>query len=289
MLPSFIHKRGKLQPAWRFSPEGTIWRVVLTSSGRIFGEARNPEKKTVSFFAIDASNGKHLWSGVNFGEQWWIGIEGVSGETVFLHKYATPSMPEHKSIIAVDARQGNVLWLNDDLRFECIAGNSLLASRSTVLGPTFHVVNIMSGSVESTISESEALQLRRTSASESAGEKGMPVIVAHLEDTEEWADLIRRHSDEARLIGSIEYMQFGSLVIFACHEQEPANTGEPILVDSSVRIADKTTATLLYEGRLATGSPSIVSDSFLLHDTMLIYVSERTTLTAIDLQDMKPS
>lgn len=289
MLLSFVQKRGKLQPAWRFSPEGIIWRVVLTDSGRIFGEARNPEKKTVRFFAVDSSNGKPFWSGANFGEQWWIGIEGVSGETVFLHKYATPSMPEHKSIIAVDTRQGNVQWLNDDLRFECIAGGSLLASRHTILGPTFHVLNVMDGSVESTISESDALQLRRISSSESVGQKRMPITLADFEDADESADLIRHHCNEGRLIGNIEYMEHGSAVIFSYHERNSANANESLLVDSKVKIADKSTAALLYEGSLASGSTSIVSDSFLVYDNMLVYVSERTTLTALDLNGLQLS
>ncbi|MDL1891303.1 DUF4905 domain-containing protein [Sphingobacteriales bacterium CHB3] len=286
MLLSLVHKRAKLQPAWRFSPEGIIWRVVLTDSGRIFGEARNPEKKTVRFFALDSPDGKPLWRGKNFGEQWWIGIEGVSGETVLLHKYATPSMPEHKSIIAVDAHQGNILWSDDDLRFECIAGDSLVASRSTVLGPTFHVVNVTDGSVESTISESEALQLRRISPSQRVGR--MPVTLANFEEARESADVIRRHCDEGRLVGNIEYMEHGSAVIFSYHERNPANANESLLVDSKMKIADKSTATLLYEGSLASGSTSIVSDSFLVYDNMLVYVSERTTLTALDLNGLHP-
>lgn len=287
MLPSFLKKRGILQPAWRFTPEGVIWRILLASAGRVVGESRNLETKRVSFFCVDTTTGKPLWKGVSFGEQWWMGIEAVCGETMFLHKYATPSLPEHKSIIAVDAQSGRVLWANEDLKFEFIADDSLIASRSTVLGARYCQIDVHDGSLRRELAEAEALALRQVPSSNEVEDVGTPRPLFDLaEDVSEQAAAIRSHCDAGKLVGPVEFLEHNSMLIFDYYERgisasEDRPSREPLI--NTLKILDRRSGTLLFENRMNTDSLSVVPGSFCVRNNMLMYIRERMTLTAIDL------
>ena len=62
----------KLKPHWLYSTDNILWRIMFSHNGIIIGEDRNTETKMVTFFCLDASNGKPLWKNKTFNEQWWI-------------------------------------------------------------------------------------------------------------------------------------------------------------------------------------------------------------------------
>jgi hypothetical protein len=286
MLPSFMKKRGKLQPVWRYTSEGAIWRVVVTPAGRLIGESRDLEKKETCFFCVDVLTGAPLWERATFGEQWWIGIEAVHDEVVFLHKYATPSLPEHKSIIAVDAGTGGVLWSSEDLKFEFLVEDGLIASRNSVYGRTYHHLDARDGTVKRDVAESEALALRRMAPSGERDDLRMPDILGFsAEETAGLSRVIGAQCSREKVVGDVAFLEHGAAVIFTYHERG----SYPAAVHCCLKIAERTTGRLLFESRLNTDAPSVASASFFVHDNTLMYVSEHTTLTAVDLTDLNLS
>jgi hypothetical protein len=115
-LLSFFRPRS-LPIEWEYRANGVIWRLLPSGNGMFIGEDRGLERKEVTFFCLHRETGTPLWKNVTYSEKWWIGLEAVHGETIFLHEYSTPDMPEHKKIIAVDARSGKCRWINEQLTF----------------------------------------------------------------------------------------------------------------------------------------------------------------------------
>jgi len=94
------------------------------------GEARDQDQKLVSFFALNAQSGVPLWRDLRLDEPWWAGIEAASDGVVLLHRFATPDMPQHKGILALDLKSGAQLWENRDVTFWFIRDGSVVAHRA---------------------------------------------------------------------------------------------------------------------------------------------------------------
>lgn len=94
-----------------------MWQVQVGSPHILIGEVRSGEEKKTTFFGVDRKTGSPLWEGVNPGDRWWIGIEGVFNDVVLFHGFANPELPIHKGIHAVDALTGTLLWSDPDVRF----------------------------------------------------------------------------------------------------------------------------------------------------------------------------
>lgn len=290
MLPSFLRRRGSLRPAWRYKANGVIWRIVPTRAGRLVGEARNLASKEVSFFCLDASAGTPLWSGASFGEQWWIGIEALSGETLLLHKFATPSLPEHRTIIAVDVASGEQLWMDEDLKLEALADGSIIAGRNTPAGPRYFRVDVRTGAQLDELNEAEAIQLGRNEKSSGDNVLDMKTptpIFSVAEEASQRALLIRKHCPLGKILEPVEYLEHGDALIFNYHERSKSSSEENIQSNSILKILDKNEGTVLFESVVNTGSSTVVPESFFVRQDTLMYIHEHTTLTAIDLAALK--
>jgi hypothetical protein len=280
MMPSFVNKRGRLQPAWRYRAEGMMWRIVVTPRGRLAGEVRDAKKLTVHFFCVDGRSGTVLWQHATFGEQWWMGIEALCGETLLLHKYTTPSMPEHRGIIAVEIESGKELWRDEDMRFECCLHESIVASRSTVLGKQIEERDARTGSLVRTFSEAEAEDVCRASSFERTTIE-MPAAMADpAADPSANAAVLRSQCDTATLVGPVGYLERDGLLIFAYHQPSTSSEGR---VQTTLTILDRGTNAVLFSERVQQSASTLPAEIFFVWQNMLYYLEEQTTLIAINL------
>lgn len=289
MLPSLLKKHGKLQPAWRYTSEGVIWKIVFTDKGLLVGEARTLDTKQVSFFCIDASTGVLFWEGATFGEQWWIGIEAICGEILFLHKYATPTMPEHKGIIAVDVASGRRMWTHEEMTFEFGTEDFVVASRNSMRGFQFFRLEVATGITSGELSRAEAKSLRHKSTSniDEASEVKIRTPIFNLdEDFSEHAVVIREHCDVRTIVGPVEFLEQGSTLVFNYHQRSSSSSEEHIKVHNILKIVDRGSGTVLFDTQVHTNSSSVVPESFLVRHDMLYFVREQKTLTAVDLTNL---
>lgn len=275
MLLSRGGKRGKLQPVWRFAVDGMIWRIVITAGDKVVGESRNPETRQVRFFCLDALSGSPFWKGRTFGEQWWMGIEAVCGEIIFFHKYATPSLPEHRSIIAVDAASAEVLWVNEQEKLESVREGTVITSHTTPFGVKCVCRDARSGIAVADVNERDAIAAR-------SAEAGTPDVMLPLplEADAEGAALFRALNRAHALTGEVEAIRYGGKYVFNYHERMDPGGGDDRM-RSVLAIVDKRDRAILFEAASLTSAA--VPELFLVWKTMLFYIHERATLTAINL------
>lgn len=222
-----------------------------------------------------------LWQHATFGEQWWMGIEAICGETLLLHKYTTPSMPEHRGIIAVDIESGKELWRNEELRFDCGLPESMIASRSTVFGKQIEERNARTGILLRTFSEAEAEEVCRAPASFESTTIEMPARIADLTaDPSANAAVLRSQCDAATLVGPVGYLDHDGLLIFTYHQRSTLPEGG---IQTTLTIVEKGTNAVLFSGRVQRSAPTFPAETFFVWQNMLYYLEEQTTLIAINL------
>jgi hypothetical protein len=223
-----------------------------------------------------------LWDN-SFGEQWWIGIEGVHDGILFLHKFAQPDMPEHRGIVAVEIRSGHVLWQNDGWKFEGASGNALFASSRSLTGGMFFEADFRSGITTGEFSSEEAVkQAAKVTTNGIPESEKFPLFLPDIDSGDsEITSLIRNHSDAGRLVGPVEYLELRSLLVYAYHERTPSSTHERMVLDHHLNVVSEDE--VLFSEILNRNAPAVMAGNFFVENDMLFFVHERTKLTAVQL------
>jgi hypothetical protein len=271
-------ERNKLTPAWRYTSSGVVWRVVPTASGKVVGEVRDIPEKLVSFFCVNLRTGEVLWEEARFGERWWIGIEAVHHDTLLLHKYATPDLPDHRALIAVDIRTGMELWRNEEVRFDHLGSESVAVTRAGAFGSEELRLDYRTGEVCDRSGAEGDVLLPAGPAME------FPTPLSTLEGDEVSHILLRRHCNSERVVYPLDCLDLDSLLVCNYHERLGGATDERPCMRSILVVVAKSSGDVLFTDVMIKEAWAVVPDAFFVCEGMLMYVHERTTLTAIELQ-----
>jgi hypothetical protein len=281
MKLSHVFKGESLKPEWEFRTAGIVWRLVPTSVGLLVGEERFIDRKTVRFFCLRQESGRSLWEKVTFGEQWWIGIEAVHDDVMLLHTFASPDLPEHRGITAVDLQRGQVLWSSSDQAFVALRGTSLYVTRTGSTGVEILELDLRTGSF---IRE---LKGRERIPPEPANDVPSGVMFPAALDLEKEHSAIVvqiRHSLPVQsTVGSVEAVGVEGMIVFSYHEHADNNSPEIPRFNNLLRILDRRTGAAIFQERLDNEVAAIVPDSFFVQGDILFYVKDRRTITAIRL------
>lgn len=275
-------QKGKLQPAWRYKTNGVIWRIVPTRSGRIIGEERDLTKKTVSFFCLNETTGEVLWEGLNYGEQWWMGIEAADDTRMFLHRFAAPDLPRHSGIIAADLDSGKQIWSHDDLTFSHLGSSSVLAYRDSMEGREFVELDAGTGSIIRSVRSDDSAALETVAVSEHAWEDELEFPLPVLPGTDEYTRFRSVTQIQVALengVGPVEVIDRKEVTIFSYHQQDAPG----VLFNNILTIVDKVHGAVLYNDILNARVPAPVPESFFVRRDMVYSVKERSLLVAVQL------
>ncbi len=272
----------KLKPAWRYATGGIIWRVVPASADLLIGETRDLAKKQANFFCIHRKTGATQWEQRSFGEQWWIGIEAIHNGTLLLHKFATPDMPEHRAIIAIDAATGKELWRNEEAKFERVEAERLVATRRT---PTVQVQMYLDVRSGVTIPGEIGAAIRQSHGRFDQQTAHFPVQLFDVQSEDSPTNvLIREHCNRDKLVGPIECCILNRVVIFAHHERA-SSSNERENLNTLLTVLDRGNGTLLFTETINQHSSVVVPETFFVEQEMLFYIRDRTTLSALSLPE----
>jgi hypothetical protein len=275
---SLFHSRssGKLKPAWTYTTEGVIWRLVPAGGLRFVGEERDLQKKDVAFFCLEGETGRPLWEGRTFGERWWTGIEAVHEGVMLLHAFATPELPEHRGITAVDIHSAAVLWEASDLTFLSLQEGAVRALRLSRFGRQQVDLDTRLGTVVREIGPDEGRPSTHTSPVVAGLQ--MPVTIDRT-GSETGLDALLRIAGAAKVEGPVERLDIGKFAILGFHHRG-LGAGE---MQQTVAVIDRGSGTVLFSEQTASGLLAVVPDSFIVYDSTLFILREQRTLVAVRL------
>ena len=272
---------GTFRPAWHYAAHGTLWQVQVGSPHFLLGEARDQEKKRVSFFSIDRGTGEVYWEGVNPAGSWWAGVEGVFGRTVLFHGFATPDLPIHKGIFAVDGITGKLLWSEPELRFLWCRGGIVgvrplagEAQREGLLdlasGREFH------GSAEGELASPASVEPEEPADYPSPLDRlsgGDPAA----------AEAVRRGIPSGFVPESLFAILAGANAIVEYARGNPGSPADRRSYRVMISILDRKTGRRLFEATILPDAPAGRPEPFFVQRGVLFYVADRTSLTALPL------
>jgi len=250
------------------------------------GEDRSIQKKQVSFFCVNQMTGEVLWKGISFDERWWIGIEAVHSDRVFLHGFAKPDMPDHKKILALDLFTGRVVWSNDDMRFIFATEDSVFASKDTINGRMSFELNLRTGSVLCSLeNEHEVLNHAKMHMHILANdEPEFPVPIGESSAIDEpTIALVHKHCGGDDVVGSVEVVDKNNFLLFSYHEKG----GMDGRLTRRLKVVDQNSAKLLFAETLDQSLQNTVPDAFFLQGNMLYFVKDRSSLTAVNISNLR--
>lgn len=269
-----------LKSAWSYSTTGILWRIVPSSLGYFIGEDRDTSTKSVSFFCVNRVTGETCWSGKSFSEPWWIGIEAVSGSTIFLHEYATPDMPDHKKIHAVNLLTGDVVWSNHELKMLFAHDDRVYAVQDLFDKRIFFALDIATGTVVSEIDREYLNTLQRTLPDDPDQNTMYPLPASEVSPDSDLYENIQFALSKTGNPVLPEYLVRKNCMIIAYYENLDG-TGNEFQQHLSVHSLNQ--KKILYRDSILNRAALPVPDSFFCIDDFVYYVREKKILTAVNL------
>lgn len=266
----------RLKPLWQYSVQKTLWRVVFSHNGYIVCEERDTDNKSVSFSCIQSSTGKAVWRHRSFNEQWWIGIEGITNDRLYLHGFKKPDMPEHLGIIAVDLLTGEELWRSMNASFLTDDNVFVYGFKDLFERRVYYKINRQSGTFIEQLEFSPAgidphPQLEKTDF--------LFPLPYHNNDHSVAEALTLLHIDREQ-VKAVEYVHCGLFLILTTYTKREADS----MMKNSLSIIDTRAEKKVYSDVLNEATPYPVPDSFFVDGDTLYYVKERKTFVALLLK-----
>jgi Domain of unknown function (DUF4905) len=262
---------------------------MFSETGFIIGEDRDTEAKTVTFFCLNAANGDLMWKDLRVEESWWVGIEAVVQDRVYLHGYTKPDMPEHGKITAVDLGTGKILWRNDKYAFLRATHEKVYAFRDMFERRLYYELDATNGEFLGEFRDPPENLYELKKLCHGRTDFLYPdLLVETSEDYNFISTVIGRYCEAGDVRGNVEYLRFQGKLIFSFHRLvERGDVGKREELDNIFYVVDEASGKNLYSETLNTSTPAPVPDSFFADGTFVYFVRERKTLVALPIDEIK--
>jgi hypothetical protein len=283
-LHSFFHPR-KIKREWEFSPGALIWRIFYVSTNRIVGEARDQNRKSASFFCLDALSGVALWKDLMLDEPWWVGIETVVNNVIICHEFARPDMPQHRGMLAIDEESGKLLWKNDALSYWFSDKDRVYGRKVVLEKKVGFALDLHTGAVAREYSDDlESLEALQRSRRGDEAENGLafPEPFSPEDADPATAGKLAHLLDNGSRIQSMEYLLRRDRLLVDFYRIDSAGEGESSL-SNILEIIDADDGKILHREAMMSGVAAPTPDAFFVKDDFLYFIKNRTTLIAMKL------
>lgn len=99
-----------------YNCKGKIWNTTFNDYLCVV-EIRDELTRQVSFSCINLLTGNVLWENVRPEKSWWLGLVGIFGEFLILHKYASNQKPEPEGLLILNVESGEMVKQIDNWIF----------------------------------------------------------------------------------------------------------------------------------------------------------------------------
>jgi hypothetical protein len=270
---------------WQYGVKGFLWQIQTGSPQCLVGEVRVPDTKQVKYFCLDRASGIPLWTELNPQGTWWSGIEAIGEGVVLFHGFASPDLPLHRGLYAVDLLSGRSLWSNPDARFLGLHSSMLLVSVDTPEKRAYRELNLLSGAVvreRGREGDPEGFRAGGVQRGVSSAKFPRPAREAGIVAQESWPAL-RRKMPRQTIEESIVALQAGKFSVVGLCTPTAIHSEEHPDLSSAVVVYRTDSAAVAYTDVTNPHTAAMGPDPFFVQDEVLYYVKQRSTLVAVPL------
>lgn len=257
-------------PAFLFSHRlpGTIWNTrAIETLNQLALEVRDGVNFKVTFSMLDYSKSEFVWKDVSLPESWWVSLAAANKNTVLLNRFMNKGgNPDHKSLIALDARSGTVRWEIEELSFYDWSESQALGYRTKD--------DLVRVSIDLVTGKLMEVPWQPKGGSEQFNQ-AKPVFYA--EGTPHF-ETVKKFVAQAdyRIIKGVEYLEFNRLIIISVYVEELGKLANYLLVFSE-------TGVLILTVKLGEKLEGLGADTFFILSGCLFLVQNKTDLVAYRL------
>ncbi len=250
MLKPFIHKQ--------FT--GQIWKLAIDeAAGLLFAEIRDDERHEVFFTAFDLNSGNICFDSLSLPEKWLTGLEGCYKSILFLHGYQSAQSPIHQGIIAIDGKNGNVLWTNYVDSTHYISVNGPVVYNSKLYPQKLFLADAVTGRHVRPFDQIIDNQLENNVL--------LPQIINHIPYSFELS--------AGELRGNVHYMEHNSFRIVSLHLLNNGTLNQVLLISNNGK--------QVYDDLLNADIQKLQPESFIVYLNKLICIKNKTALVVLNL------
>jgi len=272
-----------IKPVYSFSNNRQIWRLIPTDTGKILIEERDTENKEVFFSCLKISSGEKIFSEYQLEEKFWVGIEDVTNDIIYFHKFVKPDMPGHQGIIAFNIKSKNILWENPDYSFLFIDGGKIYCYKSLFEGRNFFTIDCSSGEkIEELGSDASEINRLRDAALNKRSYKDYIFPLTYYSDDlvpERIAKIFTQIKNEKVIAGNIEYAVYVEVLFLNFHEVLDNGSLKNIF-----RAFDLKNNKQVLEEVLIAETKAFVPDSFFFRQNLMFLLEEKNRLVVYELK-----
>jgi hypothetical protein len=272
----------KIIKKFLFTNQNQIWRLLVSDSDLLVIESRDLEAKQAYFNCVDILTGKIIFKNLQFDEKYWIGIEAIVNNIIYFHKFAKPDMPGHKTIIAFDIPDQQILWQTDDYNFLFASENKIYAFRQKFEGREFFTLDCLTGNLIEELG-SDVEKINKIKEINNDQEKTKNYLFPNIfrEDSEQnnlIISTIHRTIKNETIEGNVEYLVYGELLFFNFYSRN-LKAG----LDNNFYVINLNKDKTLIKERINSNVNAYVPDSFFIKDNLLFLLKEKTQVVVYSI------
>jgi hypothetical protein len=254
-----------------------LWQLHTGSLDFLVGEDRNLETREVSFFCVDRKTGFVRWEGLTPVDRWWSGIEAVAGGTVLFHGFASPDMPLHRGLTAVDLASGARRWSLAGVRYLRMEGNAVVVVNEGREGEVVGWLDMETG---------EALEGPARDRPVAGGfpetRLPQPLVTEAIEDPE-LREAVRSAVPEAARPESVLWVRWDDCCVLSYCEPRPGSAREQSAFRTCLAVLGGVRWSPLFSDVVQSRTRVMPREPFFCQEGMLYFVKEHSTLVAVPL------
>ncbi len=267
----------KIERLYTLEDENKIWRILISESEKLILERRNTDVKEVFFAAYDLSNGNPLWENFQFEEKFWIGIEKIYKDVLYLHGFTKPDMPGHRGITAFDINAKKILWKNNDGVFAFVLNDKVYHYRDdfegTKLEPLDYLSGETSGEIIDSLHEMEELREQAFLAEDFSDYVFPEKFYGDEPNAQQIEKAISKVTEGKDVEGEVEFAIRGNTFFASFHVKNSDSTMRNIFT-----ALDLKSLQVFFENVLDESLDLFSADSFFLFKDYLFLIREKTKL-----------
>ncbi len=273
----------KLVKKFTLEDNNKIWRILIGADDKLILERRNTDAKEVFFATYNLENGMPLWENFQFEEKFWIGIEKVFKNVLYLHGFAKPDMPGHKGIIAFDINAKKILWEKPDGVFAFVLDDKVYCYiddfEGTKLKPLDYLTGEEAGNIIESYKEIRELQNRAYLTEDYSDYYFPEKFYGDEPQANQIGKAIEEITEGQEVVGNAEIAIKDELLFVAYHLRKAGKEMRNIF-----NLYDLKKSGIIFEDVLNDSVDLFAPDSFFVYKDFLFLIKEKNKLDVYKIE-----
>ncbi len=250
-----------LQPSISQTFNGTVWRLQIDGQTGIMAvELRNEQEKQTSFASLNLLTGEVHFDNLVMPERWLTGIEAVYNGVILLHYYKHESGPEHKTIIAVDAKTAAEVWSNYNLAFDHFSVNGPVVYNTNIQPKKLLLIDVLTGQ---TIRPYDAIQDKPLE---------QEIVIPDMVPANQ---LLPGSLPDEPYGNMVHYLNHNSYRIVSLHTLKNGALQQHLYILKNAEV--------VYYDLLNRHIQKLQPEAFVLHKNILIYIKDKAEIKVLEI------